>query len=307
MPYGYSGAGAPKSPAKAGVGYLEEGTKPKPKPSNPQRRAPPSVWGSNNPLEERPVPAGPAPVVAAAPPRTSGPFDRRIAERAAHWLPSGDTDPDGFRSDIDGDMIPIPTTSIDPSLAPPGDGLPPGGGGIGGGDGGGDPRFAPTNYQRDVYRDFTYQDPGFGSYYDRAFERGSEQINQSLAAQGLLNSSQTAGLTGELAANLGAERANREADHYLQSMGLRGQLAGGADVMQRMIGQDFLDAALGPIPGLSANAAGQYGGAFSADQELMDIITQLALGIRKEGLTGGQQQTNNNAAFAEFLYNEIFG
>lgn len=83
-------------------------------------------------------------------------------------------------------------------------------------------------------------DPGLGNYYDRASEVGTEKLRNAAAARGMFNSGTSMDEERELAKDLGAERANREADYMLRAagqsdserrarMGLAGELANAAD------------------------------------------------------------------------------
>lgn len=73
-------------------------------------------------------------------------------------------------------------------------------------------------------------------YYDRAFDRGAARVNQQMAARGMYGSSAATNQIGQLAADLGAEQANREGQYGLQLdaanrdwMSTMGQAAGMRD------------------------------------------------------------------------------
>jgi hypothetical protein len=79
-------------------------------------------------------------------------------------------------------------------------------------------------------------DAGLGPYYENAKRRAAESINNAMGARGAYGSSAANDMLSEAFTNLEAERANREADYNLQSLGeqrawegLGGNLAGAAD------------------------------------------------------------------------------
>ena len=82
-------------------------------------------------------------------------------------------------------------------------------------------------YSQDAYKQFgsTPADAGLGGYYDNAWKNTSEQLNRELAARGEFNSGAALETLGRASANMGAERANREADYRLRRSQLGGDLA----------------------------------------------------------------------------------
>ena len=150
-------------------------------------------------------------------------------------------------------------------------------------------RFAPTNRSEEVFQRYSQRDPGLDAYYDRAFDRGAQRINQQAAARGMHGSTAAGGYIADMAGQLGAEQANREADYYLQAMGLEGQLGQAADTVQRGIGQDYLEASRAPLNALAALAGEANKGTFDSSDEWLESIANMDLGLWKEKLEGAKQ------------------
>lgn len=80
---------------------------------------------------------------------------------------------------------------------------------------------------RDAYDSFDASvDPNLGGYYNNAFNVGAGQINDQLSARGQFGSTVGMQQLGMFGANLGAERANREAQYGLDRFGARMDAAG---------------------------------------------------------------------------------
>lgn len=181
-------------------------------------------------------------------------------------------------------------------------------------------RSRPTNLSAQQYqREFggPGADAGLDPYYQRAHQRGSEQIDQAMAARGLYNSGAALQAQQDLSADLGAAQANREADYALRriSEGRLGAgqadqmaLAGSGDERAWMLGGGNLaNLAQGARRGRvgdylnetyrqAALGAGLVGGAYDnmlgADQRLLDDYWNLDVGRRREAADQQAQAWN---------------
>lgn len=161
------------------------------------------------------------------------------------------------------------------------------------------------------------EDPGFGSYYDRAFQRAGEKINTSAGARGMYKGSATMGHLGEAAADLEGQRAKNEADYTLRRrqeetnrLMAGGTLAGAAssDDLARLMSQfnaasgaqgagrtrtqDFFENTYRPASFLSGMGFNGLQGAVGSDEDLMQSFINLLLGGSAEGQRGAERGQN---------------
>lgn len=79
------------------------------------------------------------------------------------------------------------------------------------------------------YDNFDASEPDFDAYYDNAYSRSADRLNQEMAARGQYGASQTGQALTDLGVGIEAERANRRADFMAGRQDARGRLAGQAD------------------------------------------------------------------------------
>jgi hypothetical protein len=143
-------------------------------------------------------------------------------------------------------------------------------------------------------RQATSGDAGLDPYYDNAIRRAQEDITQQTSALGAYGSSAGQALGAEATTNLLAEKANREAQHKLQQLGIgiQGAGTGGALGLQRqglsgelgLAGDRIdvdkqgmaIDAALGLDAGTTARMLGLVTGATGADQSNINELLGLS-------------------------------
>lgn len=124
-------------------------------------------------------------------------------------------------------------------------------------------------------------------YYDNAFRKANERIQSSMAASGLLNSSQTADMINEANVNLAAKQAMDEAQYGLQSsQDRRAWMQGGANIAQGidqgdvsrlglgMQGAGMVDSADMARVGLGGQLAGQADSQALARQQFAGQMAQ---------------------------------
>lgn len=124
-------------------------------------------------------------------------------------------------------------------------------------------------------------------FYDNAFRKANERIQSSMAASGLLNSSQTADMINEANVNLAAKQAMDEAQYGLQaSQDQRSWMQGGANIAQGidqgdvsrlglgMQGAGMADSADMARVGLGGQLAGQSDAAQLARQQYATAAAQ---------------------------------
>jgi len=150
--------------------------------------------------------------------------------------------------------------------------------------GAGEQRLMDLSYQA------TAGNAGLDPYYDNAVRRAQENITQQTSALGAYGSSAGQALGAEATTNLMAEKANREAQHRLDQLGLGMQGAGTSDALglqrQGLSGElgvageklDIekqgmaIDAALGLDQGTTARMMAMMQGATGADQANINQI-----------------------------------
>jgi len=81
----------------------------------------------------------------------------------------------------------------------------------------------------ELYDQFQANPSGLSGYYDRAVRDSTQDINASLAAQGVLGSSVGANTVADAVAGLRAEQARAEGEYGLEQYRVASQLAQGAD------------------------------------------------------------------------------
>ena len=171
-------------------------------------------------------------------------------------------------------------------------------------------RSRPTNLTAEAYHsNFAGGGPraGLDPYYERAHERGQERLDRAMAARGLYGSGAALEGSRNLAADLAAAQANREADFALRSIAEQRLGAGQADATSRGISQDDLSWMMGggQLAGAAQGArrtrgrdyagdmlaqaqlgAGMAGSAFNQmfaqDAQIMDDIQNLLMTGRRE-------------------------
>ena len=171
-------------------------------------------------------------------------------------------------------------------------------------------RSRPTNLTAEAYHsNFAGGGPraGLDPYYERAHERGQERLDRAMAARGLYGSGAALEGSRDLAADLAAAQANREADFALRSIAEQRLGAGQADATSRGISQDDLSWMMGggQLAGAAQGArrtrgrdyagdmlaqaqlgAGMAGSAFNQmfaqDAQIMDDIQNLLMSGRRE-------------------------
>lgn len=99
-----------------------------------------------------------------------------------------------------------------------------------------------SNRADQAYQQFLSSTPAdMSSYYTNAERQAQEQLDRTMAARGAYGSSAAADMSGEMLANMEADRAKAEAGYGLQRAGLGGQLGSAADVSSRGQSQNALN------------------------------------------------------------------
>ncbi len=112
--------------------------------------------------------------------------------------------------------------------------------------------------------------PQFGAYYDQAYTRGANKINDQLAARGMYGSSQGGQMLSDFGSSLEAQRANRESDF----MAGLAQQADQTDLAQQMGRGSLASQASGA--GLNRAAGGIQAGLGLDNNERSDFSTGMA-------------------------------
>ena len=173
------------------------------------------------------------------------------------------------------------------------------------------PNYAADAYNRSLMRP---TEAGLDPYYKKAHEIGAERIDRAMGARGMFASSAANEAQTDLAARLGAEQANREADFMLAQQGENrmgataatqggigvgnqelgwlmggGQLAGAAQGAERIRWNDqaynLLQGIMGAMPMVSQG----FEQILMQDQHLLDLINQ---GNLAQAKTYAEQKKN---------------
>lgn len=173
------------------------------------------------------------------------------------------------------------------------------------------PNYAADAYNRSLMRP---TEAGLDPYYKKAHEIGAERIDRAMGARGMFASTPAIEAQTDLAARLGAEQANREADFMLAQQGERragataatqaglgignqqlsylmggGQLAGAAQGAERMRWNDQAHNMLQGIMATMPMVSQGFEQMLMQDQHLLDLINQGSLAQAK---TYAEQKKN---------------